>query len=292
MNIVYQRGFIQIIFIIIAILLGSGIFILTQKTAREKINPGPTPTSSSFYQTSPLPLPTPAKTPYATKKPTTNIPTTKPTTPSTTQNNTCNYDLTSATGSVKIFFQPQTGYLTSSIRGELKATAGCKVLDGRSTDTLDRTGSVSTKEVIFNSVPPGSYTIRYSFAGSWRSYQNISVSSGSLTTVNANVAGDPAPTTAPTTAPAFTPTCNGISVYPSGSNPYSVEFWGQGSYSMDYSPAGYMWDFNGDGSWDTSASGNGVNHTYTSPGIYTVKMKTVTGVWESSICQTTVAIAN
>ena len=201
----------------------------------------------------------------------------------------CSYDLGSATGAVKIYFQPQTGHLTSSIKGELKAESGCKVLDGRSTDTLEYFGTISTREVIFSSVPPGNYSVRYSFAGSWSGYQSVTATSGSLATINANVSGDNPPST-PT--PGFTPVCSGISVYPSsqGTAPFTADFSGRGSYSMDYSPAGYVWDFTGDGSWDTSASGNAVNYTYSTPGTYTVKMKTVTGVWESSICQTTITV--
>jgi hypothetical protein len=302
-----QKGFTFLIALfIIALVLGTGSILGAPYIERAILNnstPLPSPTaitnngdsgsdSSNFLNTQ-----TPKANPQVTKTPTkTILPTSKPSSPPSS-GTTCSYNLNSATGAVKINFQPQTGYLVSSIKGELKATSGCKVLDGKSTDTLERYGSVSTKEVIFNSVPPGVYSVRYSFASSWGNSQTVTVSSGGLVTVNASIAGDTVPT--PTPAP-LKPQCSVPIAAPSqnGTAPLNVSLYlgyipnstYVGSDQLKY----IQWDLTGDGSWDiTTGYGYPYAYTYQTSGTYTLKgrLQAANGDY-SDPCQLTITVGS
>jgi len=56
--------------------------------------------------------------------------------------------------------------------------------------------------------------------------------------------------------------------------------------------AEFQWDYNGDGNWDSgfSQSNCSVNYTYTTPGIYNVKMKAKTPDGQTAECTTSVGI--
>lgn len=302
-----QKGFIPVIYLI-GILLAGLLTVLITKTLtdpnfiintliKKSENSEPTITSSSpSGEFSPTPTtsttnipPSTTLTPTLTKKPTaikTPTPTPKPTATSTTSS--CNYNLNSPTGAVKIAVQTQTGSLTTSFYGELKASTGCKVLDGRSTDTQKTYGSLNTKEIIFSSVPPGNYNVRAYVAGSWTNSQNVNVSAGQLATVSYSVTGDPAAT--PTPKPVCT---TPVAMPSSGSAPLTVNLYigytGGGSSS---NLTNIQWDLTGDGSWDVTISyGNPYQYTYQNPGTYTVKgrIQNSSGIY-SDPCQTTITV--
>ena len=250
---------------------------------QNNFSPLPTETITSTPTARPTVRPTVKPTTKATIKPTT-VATTTPTSTSTTD--LCNgYDLSGGTGGAEIVIQPSTGYLYDAPYGEIKSN-GCKTFDGKSASVLTNRGynSGTAWGVTFGSVPPGTYSVRVTSHGG-SEYKSITVSASQHSKVTINITGG-TPTPVPT--PAFTPVCTGINPYQTG--PLTIQFSGAGSYNTSYSPAGYVWDFTGDGSWDTGASGNAVSYTYPSANTYTVKMKTVTGVWESAICQTTVTV--
>lgn len=284
-----NRGFVLLIVPIVMSLVGISL-IYWYGFRNKEVSPK---TEISEANTSSLPTLSSTSTPTArpTVKPT-NKPTAKPTTTSsatptsTSTTDLCSsYNLSGVTGGAEIVIQPGTGYLYDAPYGEIKSN-GCKTFDGKSTSTMTTRGynTGSAWGVTFGSVPPGTYSVRVTSHGG-SDYKSITVSTSQLSKVTINIAGG---TPAPTSTPAFTPTCTGINPYQSA--PLTIQFSGAGSYNTSYSPAGYIWDFTGDGSWDTGASGNAVSYTYPSVGNYTVKMKTVTGSWESSICQTTVTV--
>lgn len=183
-----------IILLVVAVLLLSTFFVIT------KISPTITPISTPEIVSQATLIPTITPTPTPTIKPTsTPKPTTKPTVkptatatpqPAATNSPSCNYDLSSSTGSLKIVIQPQTGYMYTGFYGTVKATSGCKVLDGGSTDSLRAFGSANMKEVIFN-IPPGHYDASAEVNGNSTGSQGIDVASGQLSTVNFTIPGDP-----------------------------------------------------------------------------------------------------
>ena len=207
-----QRGFASLIFIIAVAVLGlvsySFVSFINKSeetkpsNTLEVRNIQPLPNATESTKSHPTDLtptpkpPTPTKKPTSTPKPTT-LPTTAPTsTPSNPPNtgSTCNYDLNSATGAIQFTFVPSKGNsLYWSTIGEVKALNGCKVLDGRSTDTIQRYKSAGSSNLNIPSIPPGTYEVRYSYHDSWSGSQTISVSSGQQTNATFNVANDSDP---------------------------------------------------------------------------------------------------
>jgi hypothetical protein len=155
-------------------------------TAIENITPFPTPTSITTPSVKPTIIPKPATPKPATPKPATPKPTTVATTAPAAPS--CNYDLNAATGAIEFRFQPTKGsVLYWSTRVEVKAQNGCKVLDGRSTDTIQPFASTTQLNAVVPGIPPGTYDVRYSYHDNWSSSQSVSVSSGGRTEVNYTV---------------------------------------------------------------------------------------------------------
>jgi hypothetical protein len=234
--------------------------------------------------TSPTKTPTPILTSIPTSTP-------KPTTSESTPTS-CNYDLVSSTGAVKVNIQAQSGILVGDQTVELQAQSGCKVLANKSTDKDTRIARQGNPSVNFSSVPPGSFSVRVRYKDLWTNYQNISVNSGQQTTTTITVSGD-TPTNTPTPTPKPKPTCYNPIVYPSstGNAPYSVTLQPQGMGGAAGYMVAYEWDFTGDGSWDATGSLDAQNYTYSSPGTYTVKMRVLASNGEySDVCQTTVTV--
>ncbi len=181
--------------LIIAVLGGIGFWgyksgvvkiSLPQKEV-QVITPSPEPPTTS---------PTISSTPTPTKKPVvTKTPTPKPPTPTATNTpvaapscNSTDYDLNSATGAIQFIFNPSKGgslYWTTT--AEIKAKNGCKVLDGKSTDTVQSIKSSSSNSLSIPGIPPGSYEVRYSYHYVWSSSQTVSVSTGQQTNVTFSV---------------------------------------------------------------------------------------------------------
>lgn len=276
--------------VIVVFGIGAGGYVAYQKVQKQSNEPASS-TVQEETQASPevgTTTPTSSQAPGAFTN-STPTPSSQPTSSGSTTPS-CNYDLTSSTGSVKIAVQTQTGYLSTSFYGELKAATGCKVLDGKSTDIQTTYGSLNTKEIIFSSVPPGNYSVRAFVAGSWTNSQNVSVAAGQLSTINYSVTGDPAPTATPAPKPSCT---TPVSIPSSGSAPLAVNLYigytGSGS-SNDLT--NIQWDFTGDGSWDvTIPYGNSYQYTYQSAGTYTLKgrIQDNSGTY-SDPCQTTITV--
>jgi len=155
-----------------------------------------------------------------------------------------------------------------------------------------RFGNINTREVMFDTVPPGTYSVRYSFAGSWSGYQNVTTIAGNLSTIYAVVAGDPTP------QPAEKPICTSPVALPSssGNAPLEVNLYigytGNSTYTTSEKLRYIQWDFTGDGSWDTTTNyGNPSQYTYQSAGAYTVKgrIQAENGDY-SDPCQTTISV--
>ncbi|HPJ16660.1 MAG TPA: PKD domain-containing protein [Candidatus Woesebacteria bacterium] len=274
---------LSIIFATIAI----GVFAYnrTHKTnpapIAENINNVETPTPTLIPTITVLPTISPTLKPTA--KPTIK-PTATPTSSTPVVDNSCSYDLNGATGAVKIDIKPQSNLVVGDQIVELHAKSGCKILDGRSTDTqtlIARAGGngySSINSVTYSSVPPGSYSVRIQYKGQWTGYQNVTAVTGQSRTVEFLVSGDnPPPTSTPTPAPK--PTCQ-INIMSASSGPapftanfvYGAIYQGSGNYVT-----GARWDWTGDGNWDTDMLLDGnVNHTYADPGSYTVKMQVQT----------------
>lgn len=229
-----------------------------------------------------------------TQKPTVK-PTSKPTNtpaPSSASSSSCSYNLTSATGALKINIQAQSGVLVGDQIVELQAKAGCKVLVNKSADKDTRIARQGSPSADFSSVPPGSYSARISYKGQWTSFQNVSVNSAQQTVAAFSVQGD-TPTTAPVPTSKPKPTCMNPIIYPSstGTAPFQATLQPQGSAGSAGAIQGYEWDYTGDGTWDTSASPNAQIYTFQNSGTYMVKMRVLATNGEySDTCQTTVIV--
>jgi hypothetical protein len=189
-----------LILIILLALIGTGFlgFLIYQKyiVNNQISTPSPEATilsSPSNNEGSPIPTstPRPTMTSAATSKPT-NTP--KPATPKPTITSTpiptasCNYNLNEASGAVQFTFVPTKGStLYWSTIAEIKALNGCNVLDGRSTDVIQRTKSSTSSTLNIPSIPAGTYEVRYSYHDNWGSSQTVSISSGQQTDVTFTV---------------------------------------------------------------------------------------------------------
>ena len=75
-------------------------------------------------------------------------------------------------------------------------------------------------------------------------------------------------------APANTPPTASLTVTPdSGSHPLTVTLDASASSDPDGSIVNYEWDFDGDGVYDGYGSGSTTDHTYTTGGVYTAKVR-------------------
>jgi len=193
---VKQKGFAPIIILIITALIAAGV-ITTYSIASQKTTTS-LPTSQEiaketpfiYSEASPSPTPKPIATKTPTPKPVTiKTATPKPITISTpTPTQACNYNLNDATGAIQFVFNPTKGStLYWSTVAEIKAQNGCKVLDGRSTDVIQRFKSSGSNSLGIPSIPPGTYEVRYSYHDSWSSSQSVSVTSGQQTSVTYSV---------------------------------------------------------------------------------------------------------
>lgn len=228
-------------------------------------NQTPSPNPSPTTKNSPTPTPTTKNTP--TPKPTTRAtPTTSPSSYS------CPYNLSVATGAVKVNLRAQSGVLVGDQVVELQANSGCSVLVNKSTDKDTRIARQGSPVVDFSQVPPGPYRVRVKYKDQWTGYQVVDVSSGQQATITITVSGD-TPSNTPTPTPKPRPTCYNPVVYPSttGTAPFQVTLQPQGDAGSTGGIQGYEWDFTGDGSWDTGASPDAQVYTYQNPGTYTVK---------------------
>lgn len=296
-----QSGFvIAPIIILIGILLAVGVVTIVYKNklinqpasqpsqeasssvkTQQSVTPSPTSTKSPTQATTKTPTPTPKPSTTATPAPTT-----------TTISNP--YNLTSATGSVKVMVKAQNGNLGYTPSAELSTVSGFKVLDGRSTDKITQFGPNRTDElrgeIVFSTAPPGPYKVRISYNGSWSDQKDVTVSSAQQAYVEFSVAGV-APTPTPTPKPK--PICS-VLVSPSstGTAPYEASVC-VGNNSNPYQAVQQEFvDYNGDGSWDYQGAQYGCHsYTFSSPGTYTPKAKiTNSSGDESDVCQTTATI--
>lgn len=210
----YQAGFIIppiIIILGIVLAVGVGMVVYQNRTTnqpatqnaqestssanpQQSATPSPKPTKPSAQATGKTPTPKPKTTIKPTSSPT---PVINPTTSNP-------YDLTSATGSVKVMVKPSSGSLAYIPQAELAAVSGFKVLDGRSTDKITQFGPNRTDElrgeIVFSTAPPGPYKVRISYGGSWSDQKDVTVSSAKQSYVEFTVAGV-APTPTPTPIP-------------------------------------------------------------------------------------------
>lgn len=297
----YQSGFlIPPIIILIGILLTIGVVTVVYKS--KLINqPASQPTqeasSSANPQQSATPSPTSTKsTTQATTK--TSTPTPKPSTtatPAPTTTTVSNpYNLTSATGSVKVMVKAQNGNLGFTPSAELSTVSGFKVLDGRSTDKITQFGKDRTDElrgeIVFSTAPPGPYKVRISYNGSWSDQKDVTVSSAQQSYIEFSVTGV-APTPTPTPKPK--PICS-VLVSPSSSDtaPYEASVC-VGNNSNPYQAVQKEFvDYDGNGSWDYEGAQYGCHsYTFQTPGSYSPKAKIIGSSGdESDVCQTSVTI--
>ncbi len=302
----YRRGFAPIIFLVIAAIAAAGKTIFAYKSGliNKIYNSGKSNVEVTSQTEIPLSTQAPTSSydsstetvnsPTATATPSKKTPTPTPRTtnsPTPTGNVSCSYDLNSPTGAIQLILQPQTGYITGTPYAELKATAGCKVLDGRSTDTQNLIGSQGNPKVIYSSVPPGSYTARISYGGSWTEYKSVTVSSGQSSYLYFPISGDHTPTPAPTPTP-NKPQCSTPVLIPSGgSAPLSVKLYlgSGGGPTNDYKYT--QWDLTGDGSWDVTVNFGDVYTNIYQKGSYTIKgrIQNTGGVY-SDPCQTSLTV--
>jgi len=302
-----EKGFIPIIILLVlAVVVGVGTvagYPYIEKIINKATQPdsfaSPSPTSvSEFTDLISTPSPGPlvsSPTPKATSKSSaaTKTPTPKPTsgasTNTTSNASSCNYNLSSATGAVQFIFNPSGGSsLYWSTVGEIKALNGCRVLDGKSTDTIQRFKSSGSNSLSIPSIPAGTYQVRYSYHNSWSSTQTISVSSGQQTNVtfSVNNSSDPAPTPTPNQKPSCSLTYMNIS----GTQKVCVGITSNptGSIISEYV------DYEGDGSWDYSGPQYGCHDYAYTTGTHTAKAKVLGSPGtignESDICQTTFTV--
>jgi PKD repeat protein len=78
---------------------------------------------------------------------------------------------------------------------------------------------------------------------------------------------------------------------PEGVDPQVVSFSAIGSYDPDGSITGYRWDFDGDGTWDTSfAQSANAQYTYLSPKTYTAKLSARDTMGDESVAELAIEI--
>ncbi len=254
-----------------------------------------TPTPNATYnpaKSTPVRSPTPTKPPPTTS--------TSPTSTPTSNSPVCNYELIGPTGAIKINIKPQGGMVVGDQTVELHAQSGCKVLDGKSTDTqimIARAGGngySSLNTVTYSTVPAGSYTARIQYKGQWTNYSSVNAVSGSSRDLDFYVSGSTPPTPTPTPTPTPLPktTC---SINVGSINSLTVQF----IYSANiYSPTnkymtGAQWDFDSNGSWDTdmSQSNGNISHTYPNAGTYNVRLHLQMSDGEiTDACSTTITL--
>lgn len=296
----YQAGFIIppiIIILGIVLAVGVGMVVYQNRTINQPASQNTQEASSSANpEQSATPSPKPTKSSSPTSKTATPSPksTTSPTPIPVTNSAPSNpYDLTSATGSVKVMVKAQNGNLGYTPSAELSTVSGFKVLDGRSTDKITQFGKDRTDElrgeIVFSAAPPGPYKVRISYNGSWSDQKDVSVSSAKQAYVEFTVAGV-APTPSPTPKPK--PICS-VSVSPSssGTAPYEASVCVGNNSSPYQSVQKEFVDYDGNGSWDYEGAQYGC-HSYTfQAGTYSPKAKIIGASGdESDVCQTSVAV--
>lgn len=299
MNNVNQKGLVPIIYLLgvaVAILV-SVVFVKTFVIDVDREETSTTGVQRGFgdllERTFSIPTAAPHSTTPGSGSTKTTPPTTKPTaTPATsdTSSTSCNYDFSSPTGAVEAIVQPQTGYLSPNPVAEIKALNGCKALDGQSRDWLTSSGynTGSAWGAVLSGIPPGQYTVRINFPET-TARKNVTVSSGQLSKVYFTISGNPAPTPIPR------PVCSPMIAMPSasGSAPLTVSLGTGQETNGTYLPIqNVYWDFDGNGSWDLTASDlSSQSHTYTSAGTYYPKVYLLaTNGQTSDICQTTISV--
>lgn len=283
-----QRGLISPIIILIVIFIisvGAG-FVIKDNQNRQSIS---RPNLISTVTASPSASIAPSATPQAIKLMITKTPTiikasptivsTSTTSPVPNTNSTpANpYDLSAPSGAIEVRITANGGSVVGDQIVRLMTVSGFKVLDGRSSDHQDLIARQGSNQVNFTSMPPGPYKINIQYMGQWQDERSINVESAKQVSVVYVVTGAQF-TTTPTPSPAPKASCQvNITSGASGPAPLTTEFhygW------FGFSPGGniytvaYQWDFNGDGSWDTTMdAGNGkMSYTYSTPGTYTVKL--------------------
>lgn len=288
-----EKGFAApaiLIAIFLLILIGGVVYIgkFLNKNEVVDIKPSTIASSSATPKASQIAYPNNLNKITPTFKPTINptvLPSSTPTAAPTTapSNNTPSnpYDLTSATGSVKVIVKPEGGNLAYTPSAELVTVSGFKVLDGRSYDKITAYGPNRTDglrgEINFSTAPPGPYKVRISYNGVWSNQKDLTVKSAQQTTIDFSVAGQ-APTPAPTASPTPVPATCQINASPkSGPSPLQVSLSAGASITNSSYISAAQWDFDGNGSWDTDMSSDvafyGYSHTFTEAGTYNIKMR-------------------
>ncbi|HVZ58462.1 MAG TPA: SdrD B-like domain-containing protein [Patescibacteria group bacterium] len=146
----------------------------------------------------------------------------------------------------------------------------------------------------FTGLCDGAYQAKVTVKSGWSltsaATQTGAVSKGSVvTSLNFGVQPTP-PTPIPTNTPTPTPTpqpiapaCVATTIQPgTGSAPYTAFLHPGSTGGSGVTTQGYQWDFDGNGSWDTTTSPDAVNHTYTTAGTYSPKYRIVYTVNGSS----------
>lgn len=198
----YKKGFAPIVFLIICGVIGLtavfGIPYVYNKVINNVPNTVSTPTVIKSDNPSPTITSTLTISPITTIRPTQTAkpktPTPRPATPKPTPTPTpistpsCNYDLTSASGAIQFTFNLSKGSATYwSTVVEVKAQNGCKVLDGASTDVIQRFKTPTSTTLAIPSLPAGTYDVRYSYNQVWGSSQSVTVTSGQQSNVTFSI---------------------------------------------------------------------------------------------------------
>jgi hypothetical protein len=194
---VRQKGIVPIItVIVVAALIGLGFWSIKAgvvKISLPETKSNPTLTSQNFYPAeNPFAVTTvtPSPSPTITKTPTVKTPApTVTVTPNTAPScNAADYDLSAATGAVRFIFNPiKGGSLYWPITVEVKTRNGCKILEGKSTDTIQSLKPSTENNLSIPGLPPGTYELRYSYHYIWVSSQTATVVSGQQTDVTFSV---------------------------------------------------------------------------------------------------------
>ncbi len=292
-----NSGIVHLLVLIIPVVLAVivGGFALSRNTKTdnniESVTPSPEATLESGNTS------TPTSTSKATTSPTkksTSTPKASPKATATSSNSgsSNSYNLSVATGAVKVAVKASSGVVVGDQLVEIMAQSGSKVLVNKSSDKDTQVARQGSNTVTFSAVPPGPYTVRAQYKGQWTGNYNVNVSSGQEAYVEIVVVGD-TPTAAPTPTPKPKPECFNPVIYPSstGTAPYDVLLQPGGSAGSSGGMVGYQWDYTGDGSWDTEVSPNAINYTYQTAGTYNVKMRVLGSNGEySNTCQTTLTV--
>lgn len=241
-----------------------------------------------------VPLPPRTSAPRATASRTPS-PTPKPVTVTTNSSSSCNYNLTGPTGAFQVRIHPQSGAMTGQAMAELSAQSGCRVLDGRSTDTQKLIGGAGSQIITYSSVPPGSYTVRVNYAGVWSNSVSGTVAAGSPTAVDVSVPGDSASAaTMPTPTANPKLVCAPLIAWPSssGAAPLTVKLCTgpQGYNGSSTAGLSLKWDFLGNNNW-TTGDLSCQDYTYQSSGAYYPKVILLDNLGQQSdSCQTAINV--